>query len=116
MAAALASDLVTLADVRRRLLARQASARPAAWEVPTAANLPAFLKQARNEAAVGRHRPARRGAGAAPRAAVLLGLVLLSWVVWDSAPPRDWLRAVGPAIAQTDAIGLDRGLAPATGG
>lgn len=101
MAAAAASDLVALADICRRLSARQVLARPAAWEVPTAANLPGFLKEVRNGAAVGHRRPALRRA--VLRAAVLPGLALLSWLAWDSAPPRDWLRPVGPAAANSEA-------------
>ena len=53
---------------------------------------------------------------AALRIATLLGLALLSWAALDSAPRRDWLRAVGPAVASSDAIGFNQVLGLAGGG
>ena len=87
--------VVTLADVRRRWLARQtrAVARPAP-EIPTAANLPIFLRE------VGNGAPERQQCSDIHHfvrfAGVLCGLALLSWLAWDSTPPIEWLRAIGP--------------------
>ena len=55
-----------------------------------------------------RRRPALRRA--ALRATLLPGLALLSWLAWDSAPPHDWLRPVGPALANTYETGASAGL------
>ena len=65
--------------------------------MPTAANLPVFLKQVRNDAV---DETGPRLGRTAVMTVALLSLALLTWVTWTWAPPFDWLRDLGPAIAQ----------------
>ena len=99
---AVASDPVTLADIRRRL---QARVRPIVSEAPTAANLPVFLKQVRNGEV---DDPGPRFGRTLVTTVALLGLAVLTWITWNWAPPVEWLRDIGPAIAQYGASGSAR--------
>ncbi len=81
-------------------------------ETPTVHNLPPFLQEVRNQAVV-----RERGSDwvqLARFSGIVCGLMLLSWVAWDSTPPLEWLRAVGPpALEEVSSISISAADRPA---